>query len=53
MPVKLRERHIAGVGHSEVVAHLAPSQHLGITPLGDSHAQVGGLIVVAHLDDLA
>ena len=53
MPVKLRERHIAGVGHSKVVPHLAARQRLGIAPLGDGDAQVGGFVVVGQLDDLA
>ena len=53
MPVVAVQRHVAGVRHREVVAHLASGQHLGVAPLGDDHAQVGGLVVVAHLDDLA
>ena len=47
MPVKFAERHVAGVGDGEVIPHLAPGQRLGVASLGDGHAQVGGLVVVA------
>ena len=52
MPVKIGERHVAGVGDGKVVPHLAPGQGLGVAPLGDGHPQVGGLVIVGHLDDL-
>ena len=53
MPIKIGERHITGVGDRDVIAHGAAGQCLGVAPLGDGHTQVGGLVVVAHLDDLA
>ena len=53
MPIVAVQRHVAGVRHREVVAHLASGQHLGVAPLGDDHTQVGGLVVVAYLDNLA
>ena len=53
MPVEIFERHVAGVAHGKVVAHLAPRQSLGVAPFGDNYAQVGGLVEVADLDDLA
>ena len=45
--------HVGGVRHRDVVPHLAARQHLGIAPLGDGDAQVGGFIIVGQLDDLA
>ena len=45
VPEEVFQRHVAGVGHREVVAHLTPCQYLGIAPLGDGHAQAGGLVV--------
>ena len=53
MPVEFGERHITGVRHGDVVAHLAARQGLSVAPLGDGDAQVGGLVVVGQLNDLA
>ena len=53
VPVELRERHVGGVGDGEVVPHLAARQRLGVAPFGDGDAQLGGLVVVGQLDDLA
>ena len=53
MPVEALQIHIGGIGHGNVIPHLAPGQQLGVAPLGNGHPQDGGLIVIGQLDDLA
>ena len=45
VPVEGFQRHIAGIGHRNVIAHLAVGHDLGIAPLGNGHAQRRGLVV--------
>ena len=45
MPEEVLQIDIAGVGDRDVIPHGLAGQQLGVAPLGDGHAQVGGLVV--------
>ena len=53
VPEEIRQGYVGGVGHRQIVAHGLAGQHFGVAPLGDGHAQIGGLVVGADLDDLS
>lgn len=54
MPVEIVECHIRGIGNArEVIPHGRTRLYLMIAGLLDGHAQLGRLIVLTELDDLA
>lgn len=53
VPEEVVQRHIGGIGHCEIIAHGVAGQQLLVARLGDGYFQIGGLVVVADLDDLA
>ena len=52
MPEETFQSDIAGIGDGKIIAHGVPSQHRGVAPLGNGHAQIGGLVIGRELDDL-